>query len=131
MNLPGNLLIAPLRSVGPSILQSFQHQQVALSVAKQQVSISTTGGVQETFNGLTRQKAAWLHIRSLIRFHNSLSCRVFATEAVLPSAGGQGQQCHPWSFAPKPRLPAGSADPGSAGSWRALEEWHEGAAPSL
>lgn len=53
---PGDLLVAPLRPIGTSVLQRLKHQQVALSVAKQQVSISPTGSIQKTFNSLKKKK---------------------------------------------------------------------------
>lgn len=54
---PGDLLIAPLWSIGTSVLQGFEHQQVALSVAEQQVCISSTGRIQETLNSLEVRQA--------------------------------------------------------------------------
>lgn len=51
---PGDLFVAPLRPVGASVLEGFEHQQVALSVAQQQVGVSPAGGVQEAFHSLGR-----------------------------------------------------------------------------
>lgn len=55
-NRPGDLLVAPLWPIGTAVLQSLQHQQVALSVAQQQFSICTTSGIQQTLNSLEREK---------------------------------------------------------------------------
>ena len=55
-NSPGDLLIAPLWSIGTSVLQGFEHQQVALSVAEQQVGISPTSGIKKTFNSLEERE---------------------------------------------------------------------------
>lgn len=54
---PGDLLIAPLWSIGASILQGFQDQQVTFPVAEQQVCISPTCSIQKTFYSLERQRA--------------------------------------------------------------------------
>lgn len=55
VNPPCDLLVAPLRPVGASVLEGFEHQQVALPVAQQQVRISPTGRIQETFHSLGRK----------------------------------------------------------------------------
>lgn len=52
IDAPGDLLVAPLRAIGTSILQGFKHQQVALPVAKQQVGIGATRSIQKTFDSL-------------------------------------------------------------------------------
>lgn len=51
---PGDLLVAPLRSVGAAILQGFEDQEVTLPVAQQQVSIGPACSVQKTFYSLVR-----------------------------------------------------------------------------
>lgn len=51
---PGDLLVAPLRSIGTAVLQGFQHQKVTLPVAEQQVSISPTRSIQKTFHSLVK-----------------------------------------------------------------------------
>lgn len=55
---PGDLLIAPLWSIGTSILQGFKYQQVALSVTQQQVGISSTCSIQKTFHSLEDRKSS-------------------------------------------------------------------------
>lgn len=69
---PCDLFIAPLWSISSSVLQGFQHQQVALSVAKQQICISTTCSIQESFHSLEGQSKqidmnAWLSEETFLK----------------------------------------------------------------
>lgn len=129
---PGYLFIAPLWPIGTSILQGFEHQQVALSVAQQQISIGPAGCIEKPFHSLMDGETELVkhHLTSTgheaLYFQRLYVCKVSA----LPSAAGRVQQCHPWSFWPRPQPPAGCARPGSKGSWPEQERWHEDVVPS-
>lgn len=68
---PGYLLIAPLWPIGTSVLKGFEHQQVALPVAEQQVGISTARGIQKTFHSLGNSKTNLIDAN--LRFTKSLT----------------------------------------------------------
>lgn len=132
VNPPCDLLVAPLRPVGASVLEGFEHQQVALPVAQQQVRISPTGGIQETFHSLGR-KIRSLRSRSPTK-SQKLTPHCFTFQSVFffsspPSAGGQVPRFRPWSSGPGPQPPAGCGATASGGSWRGTAGWREGAAP--
>ena len=54
---PSDLLVGPLRPVGPWVLQSLQHQQVAVPVAEHKLWVGGQRGeaIQQAFHGLLEQ----------------------------------------------------------------------------
>lgn len=70
-NWPSYLFVTPWRSIGTAILQSLQHQQVTLTIAEQEVSISPTGGIQQALDSLE-------HMQPVSRGKNKSSSKSYA-----------------------------------------------------